>query len=182
MSDLAQDFEKTGRLWLRAALSASEVESFVRCFAQDGRPGARLDLDEAFAPGAPLARALAPVVGKARAVRAVAFDKGAKANWGAPWHQDRIIAVRGRHEVPGYGNWSCKGGTWHCEPPLALLQGMFFVRLHVDPAHADNGPMEIAVGSHLAGAVRDSEAEARAADHAQESALARLATFWCFTC
>ena len=91
-------------------------------------------------------------------VRAVGFAKTDVGNWGVPWHQDRVISVSERRDVPGYGNWSCKRGVWHCEPPVRNLQRMTFLRVFLDEVTPDNGGMEYAVGSHAAGRVADSEA------------------------
>lgn len=41
-----------------------------------------------------------------RPTRVVTFDKSETANWGVPWHQDRVIAVQERHDVDGFENWS----------------------------------------------------------------------------
>ena len=91
-------------------------------------------------------------------VRAVGFAKTDVGNWGVPWHQDRVISVTERRDVPGYGNWSCKRGVWHCEPPVRNLQRMTFLRVFLDEVTPENGGMEYAVGSHAAGRVADSEA------------------------
>ena len=93
-------------------------------------------------------------------VRGVVVVKTRSQNWGVPWHQDRIIAVRDRVDVDGYGAWSRKDGIWHCAPPLSVLAHMLFVRVHLDDTTAENGAMEIALGSHRAGAVPTGEAEA----------------------
>jgi hypothetical protein len=61
--------------------------------------------------------------------------------------------------VPRFGNWSQKAGVWHCEPPTDFLNDMVFVRLHLDATDADTGPMEIALGSHKAGAVPAGQAQ-----------------------
>ena len=95
-----------------------------------------------------LAGIVDPVLPRARAVRALWFDKTPDANWLVPWHQDRTIAVRERREVPGYGPWSVKQGTCHVEPPFALLAAMLTVRLHIDDCPAGNAPLEVAIGSH----------------------------------
>ena len=65
-------------------------------------------------------------------VRTVSFNKSQRANWGVPWHQDRVIAVNDKVETEGYRNWTKKSGTWHCEPPLSVLENMLFVRVHLD--------------------------------------------------
>src|SRR5437762_3104022 len=44
-----------------------------------------------------------PVLGdNAFAVRAIFFDKVPDANWSLFWHQDNVIAVKERREVPGF--------------------------------------------------------------------------------
>ena len=106
-------------------------------------------------------------------VRVVWFSKDAGANWGVPWHQDRVIAVAGRHDVPGFGPWSCKAGIWHCEPPLPVLEQMRFVRVHLDDCDATNGAMEIARGSQAAGPVPTVEAARIAAHYPNELCAAR---------
>ena len=73
---------------------------------------------------------LSAALGGARPVRLVSFDKKEGTNWGVPWHQDRVIAVRERCDVEGYSNWSQKAGVWHCEPPISVLSKMLFVRVH----------------------------------------------------
>src|ERR1041384_2753124 len=45
-----------------------------------------------------------------RPVRGIYFDKTADTNWLVTWHQDLTIAVRDKHEVPGFGPWSNKDG------------------------------------------------------------------------
>ncbi len=87
----------------------------------------------------------------ARLVRILAFDKTPALNWGVPWHQDRTIAVKARRDMPGYGPWSVKWGVPHVEPPAALLEAMFTLRLHVDDCGPANGPLKTIPGSHKLG-------------------------------
>jgi Phytanoyl-CoA dioxygenase (PhyH) len=90
-----------------------------------------------------------PVLGPgAFAVRGLLFDKPAHANWTVPWHQDLTIAVRERIEVPGFGAWSVKSGVVHVQPPIALLERMLAVRLHLDDCGEANGPLRLLPGSH----------------------------------
>ncbi len=67
-------------------------------------------------------------------VRAIYFDKSPGTNWLVPWHQDLTLALRARVELPGFGPWSMKEGVPHLQPPVALLQNMLAVRLHLDDA------------------------------------------------
>lgn len=101
--------------------------------------------------------------GDARAVRAILFDKSAATNWALGWHQDRTIAVRERRDVAGFGPWSVKAGITHVEPPIALLEAMLTLRIHLDPVPHDNAPLLIAPGSHRLGRILEGDVEASVA-------------------
>jgi ectoine hydroxylase-related dioxygenase (phytanoyl-CoA dioxygenase family) len=122
-----------------------------------GRGGAR-DLAE----NVPEVRQLAdhPVVREAaagalgphcRPVRTLWFDKTPTANWPVVWHQDLTIAVRGRIDVEGYGQWSVKDGVDHVQPPASVLEQMVAVRVHLDECGSDNGPLRVLPGTHVFG-------------------------------
>ena len=97
-----------------------------------------------------------PVLGdKAFAVRAIFFDKVPDANWSLFWHQDNVIAVRERLEVPGFVGWSQKAGVWQVQPPVEVLAQMMAVRVHLDDCGADNGPLRVLPGSHRCGWLDD---------------------------
>lgn len=89
------------------------------------------------------------------AVRALWFDKNVAANWAVAWHQDVMIAVAERIELPGYAAWSVKSGVQHARPPAAVLEQMVSVRLHVDPCGVDNGALQVIPGSHRQGVLDD---------------------------
>lgn len=154
-ADAAATLARDGRVWLREALDEDALQMFDRV-GHVGRPGARLS--NGIRAYFSLTRLIDPLLPGAEPVRAISFDKTGSANWGVPWHQDRVIAVAAREERDGFGNWSLKQGVWHCEPPLNVLAGMLFVRVHLDPATRANGCMEIALGSHRLGAVRIGDA------------------------
>ncbi|MDZ4309018.1 MAG: phytanoyl-CoA dioxygenase family protein [Cypionkella sp.] len=168
-----KDFAATGRLWLRKALTEAELAPYDTIANRNHGPGARVDLGSDFGIDAQLTRAITALFPDFRAVRAVVFNKTEANNWGVPWHQDRLIPVAARHEVEGFHNWSQKTGIWHCEPPLAFLNQMLFVRLHLDPTDADSGPMEIALGSHHAGLITSAACDATAASHQTELCTAQ---------
>ncbi|SFJ27145.1 phytanoyl-CoA dioxygenase family protein [Jannaschia pohangensis] len=165
---MTEDLERDGYLWLRDAVPQAELAD-LRALAQtDSRPGARVPV------GAPLFRQvvsgdwLGPVMASRpdlRPVRLVSFAKGEASNWSVPWHQDRVIAVAERDDAAPVTNWSRKDGIWHCEPDVGTLSAMLFVRLHLNCHTAENGAMEIAVGSHRQGPIAGQEAEAQAALH-----------------
>ena len=87
-------------------------------------------------------------VGEARVVRGILFDKTADANWAVPPHQDLNVAVAERHDVPGFGPWSVKGGVVHAIPPLDVLRGMLTIRLHLDDCGPEDGPLRVIPGTH----------------------------------
>ncbi|GKX35400.1 MAG: hypothetical protein MnENMB40S_30180 [Rhizobiaceae bacterium MnEN-MB40S] len=172
-SRVLEDFEKCGRIWLRRAVSQFELRKLEDLLSSEGAPGARVAGDDPLYRAiaeADFTRQLKTVWPGARPVRLVTFDKTPSANWSVPWHQDRIIAVRDRHDVPGFTNWSQKSGVWHCEPPESFLQSMLFVRVHIDKNTAENGAMEIALDSHRAGLIRSSAAVAAAEGFERELA------------
>jgi hypothetical protein len=175
-AQLRRDFARSGRLWLRGALAGAELQTLRELSGLGGRPGARVEaqmpLFKAIAEAA-FSRKIRRIWPGMRPVRVVDFDKSSHSNWSVPWHQDRIIAVKARHQVAGFDNWSCKHGTWHCEPPEALLHGMLFTRIHLDASTEHNGAMEIAPGSHREGRVSGDGAEATAARYPTEPTLAQ---------
>ena len=130
--------------------------------SSNSSPGARL-LPSMLGGALPELDAIAAQVDpSARAVRVVAFYKSEQVNWALGWHQDRVVAVRDRVDVEGFSGWSRKASVWHAEPPLAVLESMFFLRVHIDPATEENGALEIALASHRYGRVPSDEAGALA--------------------
>lgn len=98
----------------------------------------------------------------ARPVRVVVFNKSEANNWTLPWHQDRVVALDNRAEVGGFVNWTRKAGTWHAEPPIALLEHMLFARVHLDPATLENGCLRLALETHARGKISASDVDAAA--------------------
>jgi hypothetical protein len=95
---------------------------------------------------------VAPHLGQSpRAVRAIYFDKTADSNWGVAFHQDLTIAVAKRIDVPGFGPWSIKNAVPHVQPPVALLDRMLTVRLHLDDCDETNGALRVLPGTHSSG-------------------------------
>ena len=98
------------------------------------------------------------------AVKATLFDKTAEANWRVQWHQDRMIAVRERLDVPGYSRWTRKEGLVHVEAPATVLAQMIAIRVHLDECGPDNGPLRVIAGTHRAGKLSDRDLAAAVAD------------------
>lgn len=101
-------------------------------------------------------RFVTPILGDgAFATRAVFFDKVPGANWTLGWHQDSVIAVRERRDVPGFVAWGLKAGVWQVQPPAEILARMVAVRVHLDDCGPDNGPLRVLPGSHRHGWLDD---------------------------
>jgi len=152
-----RELETVGRVWFRQALDDAELAGFDRACRLDRAPGARLQACEELARCAGAGSAVARLAGSlqpgARPVRYIAFNKSPDANWQVPWHHDRVIAVRERHPVDGFDNWTHKAGTWHVEPPADYLRDMIFARIHLDDTNERNGCLELALRTHLLGRI-----------------------------
>lgn len=104
----------------------------------------RLAADAAIAPLLPSA---------AVAVQCTYFEKSAQRNWLVALHQDLSMPVAERIEDPALGPWSSKDGQWFVQPPLAVLEALVAVRLHLDECRLDQGALRVVPGSHTGGIV-----------------------------
>ena len=99
-----------------------------------------------------------PVLGdNCFAVRGILFNKAEGANWKVAWHQDCVIAVAARTEIPGWRPWSIKAGVHHVRPTSDVISRMLAVRIHLDDCNADNGALRVVPGSHKYGFLSDSQ-------------------------
>ncbi len=181
-------FAQNGAELFPAVLTAEEIAALRERLdpAIDRRPGRRLpdgDMAGELLPTAgPVGRIAAELIGPcAFPVRAVLFDKTPEANWIVAWHQDRTIVVRERVEVEGFGPWSTKDGLLHVAPPIAVLEGMATLRLHLDDCDDDNAPLTVALGSHRLGYVPAAEAAARALALPQHTCHAAAGDVWAYS-
>lgn len=169
----------------RAALFLlDEVERVLADCPRD-RAGVRLHgiagLDRLLATSKAVGRIAAEHLGAAaRPVRAILFDKSPGANWVLGWHQDRTIAVRERHDLPGYGPWSIKAGVRHIEPPFAVIERMVTLRIHLDPVPVDNAPLLIAPGSHRLGRIAEPDIASIARRCGTVACLAERGDVWSY--
>jgi hypothetical protein len=85
--------------------------------------------------------------------KAIYFDKPAKSNWLVAWHQDLMINVAQRADLPGFGPWTAKAGWVAVQPPAAVLENTVTIRLHLDGCDATNGALKVVPGSHCQGVV-----------------------------
>jgi phytanoyl-CoA dioxygenase PhyH len=138
--------------------AAFSLRTHFDAVSADG-PGARAfdlpqDIQAVIGEQGPVgALAASLAAGSVKPVRILFFDKTPASNWAVPWHQDRTIAVKERHDIEGYGPWTNKNGVVHVEPPVTVLESMLTLRLFIDDCGAENGPLEVARGSHRDGRV-----------------------------
>lgn len=177
MQKALETLERDGRLWVRRAVPERDLTLLAKMTDVESQPGERLGPNEG----------LCSVLGKAshiqelsmgllegaKPVRVVAFNKTKTMNWGVPWHQDRVIAVKEKCNYSDFSNWSKKNGVWHCEPSLDLLKCMFFFRIHIDDTNEENGCLELALGSHKRGMIPARDASVTALDFPNEVCIAK---------
>lgn len=115
-----------------------------------------------------------------RPVRAILFDKSTLNNWSLGWHQDRVVAVRERLDVPGFGAWTRKRGVVHVAPPFDVIARMTTVRLHLDDVPDSNAPLMVALGSHLCGQIAERDIPTVVERHGSYSCLALAGDAWLY--
>jgi ectoine hydroxylase-related dioxygenase (phytanoyl-CoA dioxygenase family) len=118
--------------------------------------------------------------GLPRPVRAIFFDKTSEINWTLGWHQDRVIVVRERIDVDGFGPWTRKHGSFHVAPPFEVLAAMTTLRLHLDDVPPSNAPLLIAPGSHREGRVAEKDIGRVVEQCGVERCLAQSGDVWLY--
>jgi ectoine hydroxylase-related dioxygenase (phytanoyl-CoA dioxygenase family) len=88
---------------------------------------------------------------RARPFRATLFEKSSQSNWLIPWHQDTALPLESKFDEPGWGPWSEQAGVHYAHAPAWALSLVIALRVHLDPSNAENGPLRVIAGSHLAG-------------------------------
>lgn len=106
------------------------------------------------------------------AVQCTFFEKTRIKNWLVSLHQDLSIPVAERVDQPELLGWSEKEDTLYVQPPLAVLQDLVAVRLHIDPCGADDGPLRVVPGTHRIGTVPVEAGPALRQAHGELSCLA----------
>ena len=180
-------FDEHGAQLYPAALDAVTLAALARVLA--GLPadqaGVRLFGVEGLAafvsPDGPVGSiATAVLAGAPRPVRAILFDKTAATNWSLAWHQDRVVAVRERVEVAGFGPWTRKHGALHVAPPFEILSRMVTLRVHLDPVPKTNAPLLIAPGSHRLGRIAEADGPGVVARCGMAACLAERGDVWLY--
>jgi ectoine hydroxylase-related dioxygenase (phytanoyl-CoA dioxygenase family) len=162
---LAQRIESEGFALIEGVLERTSLRPAIEALdatgSTNGHAGRRNVADDIPAVRglacSPLLHALAGQVlgGDPFVVRILLFDKTPGANWSLGWHQDNVIAVRGKVEAPGFFGWSVKAGVPHVHPPAEILERMVTLRVHLDDCGEDNGPLRVIPGSHRNGRLTD---------------------------
>jgi len=86
-----------------------------------------------------------------RLVRCILFDKTADNNWLVTWHQDKTLCVPEKFERDNWYPWSVKDGAHHVQPPIAVLNRMLTLRIHLDDTTIENGCLRVIPESHHLG-------------------------------
>ncbi|WP_367873549.1 phytanoyl-CoA dioxygenase family protein [Luteolibacter sp. Populi] len=107
------------------------------------------------------------------AIQAIAFDKTPGKNWKVAWHQDLMFPFARPVEAPGFELATKKDGVDFARPPVAVLQDLLAIRLHLDPCDEPNGPLRVSPGSHLRGVIPSAGCAALAKEFGEINCLAR---------
>ena len=83
---------------------------------------------------------------EAVAVQCTLFDKSTDKNWLVALHQDLSIPVRERILNPECAGWSVKEGVVYVQPPVAVLESLLAVRVHLDDCGPESGPLRGRIG------------------------------------
>ena len=101
------------------------------------------------------------------AVQCTLFDKGPTKNWLVALHQDRSVPVRRKLETLELSGWSEKEGSIFVQPPVAVLEQLTAVRLHIDDCPAESGALRVVSGSQAYGVLSHEEADALRIRHGE---------------
>ncbi|PXY41069.1 phytanoyl-CoA dioxygenase [Flavobacterium cheongpyeongense] len=86
--------------------------------------------------------------------KSIYFDKPEKSNWFVAYHQDLTISVDKRIEIDNFENWTVKQNQFAVQPPAAILEDNFTIRIHIDKTTKDNGALKVINNSHSKGILR----------------------------
>lgn len=145
-----------------AVVRAARLEAVRDTLFATGEAGKRCLLDDvqvreiAIEARATLVEAgrLAP---RAVAIQAIAFDKTADANWKVTWHQDVMFPFAEPVSAEGFSLPTVKDGVDYARPPVAVLEELLAVRIHLDECDTNNGPLRVLPGTHRRGIIPSAE-------------------------
>jgi len=87
-------------------------------------------------------------------VKSIYFDKPAGSNWFVAYHQDLTISVDKKTDLEGYSSWTVKQNQFAVQPPMAVLENIVTLRIHLDDTDEHNGALNVLKGSHRKGIYR----------------------------
>jgi ectoine hydroxylase-related dioxygenase (phytanoyl-CoA dioxygenase family) len=94
----------------------------------------------------------------AQVVQCTLFVKSVEKNWLVSLHQDLSIPVAERVESSQCSGWSQKEGDLFVQPPVAVLEDIVALRVHLDHSDESNGALRVVSGSHRLGRLTSSAA------------------------
>lgn len=151
-------FLRDGFIALPGLLDAGECSELLAQLPGLDGPGARTMLGQGWCAelAARLLRsnALSAIMPAGHvAVQCTFFEKSDSVNWLVPVHQDLSIPVLEQCVFDGAGGWSRKEDGWYVQPPVAVLEQLVAVRVHLDACGAEDGPLFVVPGSHRHGVI-----------------------------
>jgi hypothetical protein len=148
----AEDLGRDGFAFLPRRLDEDQLRGLVELLPWLASPSRRPVPLEALSPwlrDIGLAAEVAALLGDgARPVRALMMGKGEGQDWDIAWHRDTTFAVAEPREVEGFDQWVAKGPFYQVQGPEALLALMLSLRIHLDDAGPEQGPLLVRPGSH----------------------------------
>ncbi len=82
-------------------------------------------------------------------VKSIYFDKPETSNWYVAYHQDLTISVDKKLELENFGPWTTKQNQFAVQPPIAFLENISTIRIHLDDTDENNGALRVIPKSHL---------------------------------
>ncbi|TSJ46633.1 phytanoyl-CoA dioxygenase family protein [Fluviicola chungangensis] len=82
-------------------------------------------------------------------VKSIYFDKPETSNWYVAYHQDLTISVDQKLELKNFGPWTTKQNQFAVQPPIAFLENITTIRIHLDNTDEHNGALRVVPKSHL---------------------------------
>lgn len=82
-------------------------------------------------------------------VKSIYFDKPETSNWYVAYHQDLTISVDKKLELENFNPWTRKQNQFAVQPPIAFLENITTIRIHLDDTDEHNGALRVVPNSHL---------------------------------
>lgn len=161
-TEVTTALNRDGFAIVRKAVAAEAIDAFLTSPTAGQLNGAGMRNAHLLPQVGPLMEALCALAESVTgceviATRVILFDKTPAANWSVAWHQDTMIALAQRRDLPGYSGWSEKEGVIHAHPPAELMNQIITTRLHLDDCGPGSGALRVTAGSHRAGWLNDEQ-------------------------